>query len=148
MVGSAAMAHKFPSAEWTAAYKDALNSNPAYREAGKGWTHGAVGMVVKADPALGIGTDQAMYLDVHGGECRDAKWVSRGDAENAPFVIVGEYARWKDVITGKDDPIKAMMQGKLKLTKGHLPTIIRYVESSRQLVKSAASVATTFLDDK
>jgi hypothetical protein len=36
------------------------------------------------------------------------------------------------------------MQGKLKLTKGHLPTMIRYVESSKQLLSSAQSVATEF----
>ena len=140
------MTFKFPSAEWTTAYKDAVNGNALYREAGKSWTHGAVAMIVKANAALGIAEDAAMILDVHGGECRGTKFVSRSEAESgAPFVIVGDYNYWKDVITGKDDPIKAMMQGKLKLTKGHLPTIIRYVESSRQLVRSASSVPTEFL---
>ena len=41
-------------------------------------------------------------------------------------------------------PIKALMQGKLKLTKGHLPTMIRYVESSKQLLSSAQSVQSEF----
>jgi hypothetical protein len=36
------------------------------------------------------------------------------------------------------------MQGRFKLTKGHLPTIIRYVESSKQLLASAQTVATEF----
>ena len=139
------MSFKFPSAEWTTAYKDAVNGNVEYQKAGKEWTHGAVAMIVKADPAIGLSEDYGMLLDVHGGECRGTKYVAKAEAEaGAPFVIVGDYARWKDVITGKDDPIKAMMQGKLKLTKGHLPTIIRYVESSRQLVKSAANVPTDF----
>jgi putative sterol carrier protein len=135
------MAHKFPSADWTAAYKDAVNGNAAYRVAGKEWLHGAVAFVVEADAALGLEKDSALILDVHGGECRGTRWVERAVAEaDAPFVIVGKYARWKDVITGKEDPIKSMMQNKLRLVKGHLPTIIRYVESSRQLVKSAANV--------
>jgi hypothetical protein len=38
------------------------------------------------------------------------------------------------------------MEGKLKLTKGHLPTMIRFVESSRQLVMSASRVPTEFVD--
>ncbi len=136
---------KFPSPEWTSAYKDAVNANAAYRAAGKDWTHGAVAMIVKANPALGLVEDAAMILDVHGGECRGTRYVSSEEATNgAPFVIVGEYGYWKDVITGKDDPIKAMMQNKLKLVKGNLPTIIRYVESSRQLVKSASAVPTEF----
>ena len=48
---------------------------------------------------------------------------------------------------GMHDPIKAMMQGKLKLTKGHLPTMLKYVESSRQLVVSATMVETSFPDE-
>ena len=137
--------HRFPSPEWTAAYKDAINQNPAYRPAGKDWTHGPVAFVVNADASIGL-TEQALILDVHAGECRKTTHCTRAEAEaGAPFVVVGDYGRWKEVLTGKEDPIKAMMQNKLKLTKGHLPTIIRYVESSRQLVKSAMSVPTEFL---
>ncbi len=140
------MAHTFPSPEWTAAYKDAVNGNAAYREAGKTWTHGAVAFVVEKDAALGLPDDCAMVLDVNAGECRETHWVARAVAEaEAPFVIVGRYDRWRDVITGKDDPIKSMMQNKLRLVKGHLPTIIRYVESSRQLVKSASAVDSHWL---
>jgi hypothetical protein len=36
------------------------------------------------------------------------------------------------------------MQGKLKLTRGHLPTIIRFVEPSRLVVAGARKVPTDF----
>src|SRR5208283_59363 len=58
---------RFPSAEWCAAYKDAINANPGYKAAGKDWTHGSVAMVVTAEPAIGIAEDMAMLLDVHQG---------------------------------------------------------------------------------
>lgn len=135
----------FPTPEWTAAYKDALNANELYREAGKPWTFGAVAMVVSADPAYGIEQDTAMILDVHQGECRGTDLVYGLDAvADTPFVIVAPYTRWREVIEGKLDPIKGMMEGKLKLTQGNLPIMIRYVESSRQLVVSAARVPTKF----
>lgn len=141
------MSHTFPSESWTAAYKDALNTNPDYAKAGKDWTHGAVTMIVKANAALGIDRDMAMLLDVDSGSCRSATYMEADPArEAAPFVIEAEYDRWKSVIQGEVEPIKAMMQGKLKLTKGHLPTIIRYVESSRQLVVSAGRVDSKFLE--
>lgn len=140
------MTFKFPSPEWTAAYKDALNGNPLYREAGKEWTHGAVAYIVKAEPAIGLEKDAAMILDVHAGECRATVWTNREDAEaKCPFVIVGDYARWREVLERQVEPIKAMMQGRLKLTKGHLPTIVKYVDSSRQLVETAGAVPTQFL---
>jgi putative sterol carrier protein len=139
--------HRFPSEEWTEAYKNALNNNRAYREAGKPWTFGAVAMIVRCDLSLGIEHDVGMILDVHRGECRGARFVERiGDPEEAAFVIVASYERWRDVIEGRLDPIKGMMEGKLKLTKGHLPTIIRFIESSRQLVMSASRVPTEFAD--
>ncbi|MDH5492567.1 MAG: SCP2 sterol-binding domain-containing protein [Myxococcales bacterium] len=141
------MAHRFPSEEWTAAFKDAVNDNAAYRKAGAAWTHGAVAMVIAADPALGLEEPVGMILDVHGGQCRGAEYVRGMDAvAGVPFVIVAPRARWREVIEGKLDPIKGMMEGKLKLTVGHLPTMIRYVESSRQLVVSAANVPTEFVE--
>jgi putative sterol carrier protein len=140
------MALTFPSPEWCAAFKDAVNDNPKYREAGKDWTHGAVAFVVEKDTAIGLPEDAAMVLDVHEGTCRATHWVSRVRAEaEAPFVVAGRYDRWREVLEGREDPIKAMMQNKLRLTKGHLPTIIRYVESSRQLVESARTLESRWL---
>lgn len=137
--------HRFPSEEWTQALRIALNNNHEYREVGKPWTFGPVAMIVRGDPANAMRHDAGMVLDVHGGECRGARFVEgAADPEDAEFVIVASYARWKEVIQGKLDPIKGMMEGKLKLTRGHLPTIIRFVESSRQLVASARRVPTHF----
>ncbi len=141
------MALSFPSAEWTTAYKDAINSNAAYKTAGKDWTHGVVAMVVKADAALGIPEDIGMWLDLHQGECRSCKLVPASEAQAAAFVIVADYARWKQVIKKELDPIKGMMQGKLKLTKGHMPTIVKYVNASRELVESTSRVPTQFKDE-
>lgn len=138
--------HRFPSEEWTQAYKNAVNRNHAYRKTGKPWTFGAVAMIVQCDLSLGLAEDTGVILDVHEGECRDARFIQGiANTDGAAFVIVGSYLRWKDVIEGTLDPIKGLMEGKLKLTKGHLPTLIRFVEPSRQLVASACQVPTEFL---
>jgi putative sterol carrier protein len=141
------MALSFPSPEWAAAYKDALNANAAYKIAGKDWTHGVVAMVVQADPSLGIPEDVGMWLDVVGGECKDCRLCTAAEAQDAAFVIVASHARWKEVIKKQLDPIKGMMQGKLKLTKGHMPTIVKYVNSSRELVETTSRVPTKFRDE-
>ena len=141
------MAFDFPSAEWAAAYKAAINASAEYKTVGKDWTQGAVAMVVKADPALRIAEDTAMWLDIDRGECTDCRLISAKEAESAPFVIVGTYALWKQVIKKELDPIKAMMQGKLKLTKGHMPTMVKYVHSSRKLVELTSGVDTKFRDE-
>lgn len=138
------MGLKFPSPEWTAAFRDAVNANAAYAAAGKGWTHGKVAYVVKADPRLGIERDMAMVLDLHEGKCRGAEYVSGDEAASADFVISAEYPRWREVMSGEVDPTKAMMQNRLKLQKGHLPTIVKYVVASKELVKSATAIDTEY----
>ncbi|MGH7329411.1 MAG: SCP2 sterol-binding domain-containing protein [Polyangiaceae bacterium] len=141
------MSHDFPSQAWADAYKEAINTNDAYKVAGKDWTHGAVAMVVTQDAALGIAEDTALWLDVDKGECKSCKMMPAKDAQDAPFVIVAPYARWKEVIKRELDPIKGMMQNKLKLTKGPMPTIVKYVNSSRELVETTALVDTKFRDE-
>src|SRR3954467_13800690 len=104
------MGHDFPSPEWAAAFKQALDHSQGYRTAGKDWTHGPVALVVKADAAIGIPDDVGLFLELDRGTCKDARVVSRAEAEKAPFCISGEYGRWKSVIRKELDPIKAMMQ--------------------------------------
>ncbi len=141
------MALKFPSAEWTSAFKDAVNANSAYRQAGKDWVHGKVAYVVKADPRLGTERDMAMVLDLHQGICRGADYVDGETAQSAEFVIVAEYPKWREVLSGDVDPTKAMMQNKLKLQKGHLPTIVKFVVASKELVRSALAIPTQYPAD-
>lgn len=139
------MAAAFPSEEWVSQYKDAINGNPDYRSAGANWTHGVVALVCRALPPE-LPEDAGIWLDLERGVCREAKLVTLEEALKAPFCITGEYARWKQVIRKELDPIKGMMQGKLKL-KGDLPTIVRFVKASQELVNSSAMVTATFLDE-
>jgi putative sterol carrier protein len=138
--------NRFPSAQWAAAYQIALNNNPSYRDSGKCWTFGSVAMVVLGDPTIGIDRDVGVVLDVHSGECRGARFVEGIDRlKAAEFTFVASYARWQEIIEGKLDPIKGLMEGKLKLARGDLSTIVRFVEAARQLVVSASKVPTSFL---
>lgn len=142
------MAIDFPSSDWVSAYKDAINANAQYKVAGKDWTHGVVAMVVKAEPSLGIAEDLAMWLDVDSGTCRDCSLMMATEArEKAPFVVEASYAQWKQVIKKEIDPTKALMQGKLKLAKGHMPTMVKHVNASKQLVESTSAVPTKFRDE-
>ena len=138
---------RFPSAEWCVAYKDAINANANYKQAGKDWTHGPVVMIVTAEPAIGVPEDMSMWLDLHQGTCRDCRLVTREEADKASFVLVASYARWKEVIRKLLDPTKGMMQNKLKLTKGHMPTMVKFVTASKELVESTSRVPTQFVDE-
>ena len=136
----------FPSPEWVSAYGAAINASEAYRAASLEWTHGAVALVVNAQPEIGITEAVGIWLDLDRGTCREAKVVSQGDAERAAFVIAGDYAQWKRVIRKELGPIAGIMQRKLSL-KGSLPIVVRFVKSAEQLVQAATTLSTRFLDE-
>jgi putative sterol carrier protein len=87
------------------------------------------------------------WLDLWHGECRAARMVSTEEGRAAAYVISAPYSRWKQVLAGELDPVKGMMQGKLKLD-GDLPTIIRYVRAANQLVLLTMSVPTEYVDEE
>ena len=136
----------FPSAEWIEEFKRQINSSEGYKNAGATWTAGVVALVISAKPEIGINEDFGIWLDLHQGVCREAKKVGLEEAQKAPFCIIGDYTRWKQVIKKELEPVKGMMQGKLKL-KGDLPTIVREVESAKELVNSAGTLDTKFADE-
>jgi putative sterol carrier protein len=140
------MALIFPSVEWMEEYKKQINVSEGYKKAAATWTAGAVVLVISARPEIGINEDFGMWLDLHQGVCREAKKVSLEEAQKAPFCITSDYARWKQVIRKELEPVKGMMQGKLKL-KGDLPTIVRYVKAAQELVECTTRIETKFLDE-
>lgn len=140
------MALAFPSPAWANAYRDAINANALYKKTAANWDQGAIALVCKAAPALGLDAAHAIVLALQHGSCQGVRYETDPAAlADVPFVIEAEYAQWKAVIGGELDPIKAMLAGQLRLAKGHLPTIIRDVEGSKQLVLSARAIATEFL---
>jgi putative sterol carrier protein len=72
--------------------------------------------------------------------------IAPADADAAAYTLSAPYTRWKDVVRGDLDPIKGMMQGKLRV-RGDLPTIVRYVKAANELVRLTGLVATEFPDE-
>jgi putative sterol carrier protein len=135
----------FPSDEWLRIYRERIEDSPEYREAALSW-EGDIAFVFEAEPNRGVPEDLWAWLDLWHGGCRDARMVDPREGDGAPYVIRAPYTRWKDVLRGDLDPVKGMMQGKLKL-QGDLPTIIRYVRAANELVHLTMSVPTEFLDE-
>ncbi len=140
------MRYPFPSEEWVEAYKDVINSDAAYKKAGADWDKGVVALVCQKKPSLGIDEDVGIWLDLHKGVCREARRVDLTAARTAPFCIIGKYERWKQVMQGRLDPIKGIMQGKFRLY-GDLAEVVKYVEASKALVACSAAVPTDYLDE-
>jgi putative sterol carrier protein len=136
---------EFPSEAWLAAYVERINASDSYREAAADW-EGDVALVIEAEPDKGVPEDVWAWVDLWHGECREGRIVSAEEGDRARFVVRAPYSRWKEVIRKELDPVKGMMQGKLRL-KGDLPTIVRHVKAASELVTLAGTVPTEFPDE-
>jgi hypothetical protein len=78
------MPHVFPSDEWIGAFHEAMSESAPYRQSAGGWIHGAVVLVCKANPGIGLANDHGIWLDLHQGARREARACSAEEAEKHP----------------------------------------------------------------
>ncbi|MHB8340746.1 MAG: SCP2 sterol-binding domain-containing protein [Mycobacteriales bacterium] len=139
----------FPSEEWGGLYREQINASAEYADAAATW-EGDLVFVYEKEPDKGVPEDVYAWLDLWHGKCRAIEMLAGpGDpkAKAAKFTISAPYSRWKAVMKGELEPVKGMMQGKIKV-KGDLPTIVRYVKASNVLVDLAGKTPTEFVDEQ
>lgn len=135
----------FASQGWFEAFQVQINASGRYREAAADW-EGDIAFRIMAEPDRNVPADLWGYLDLWHGSCRDARAIEPNDAYAAAYALSAPYSRWKDIVRGELDPIKAMMQGKLRV-RGDLPRIVRYVKAANELVRLTGLVQTDFPDE-
>ena len=135
----------FPSEEWVEVFGERINGSDDYGEAARDW-EGDISFVFEAEPDRNLPQDVWAWLDLWHGECRSSRLVGAAEGEVAKYVIRAPYSRWKEIVQGELDPIKAMMQGKLKL-RGDLAMIVRYARAANELVLLTQTVPTEFVDE-
>ncbi|HEU0132700.1 MAG TPA: SCP2 sterol-binding domain-containing protein [Mycobacteriales bacterium] len=138
----------FPSEEWLDEFVEKINTSAEYADAAATW-EGDLVFVYEKEPDKNVDEDVYAWLDLWHGKCRDAARLDGPDdprAQSAKFTITAPYSRWKSVLKKELDPVKGMMQGKIKV-KGDLPTIVRYVKASNVLVDLTTTVDTQFIDE-
>jgi putative sterol carrier protein len=141
------MAVKAFSNEWATQFKDEVNKSSVYKSAAKGWKW-TVGLVVEAEPDKHFPEARGVMLDLYDGTARDISVGSADDAQKSDFVISGSYSRWKQVATKELDATKGLLQGKLKLKKGDLPTIVRYTKASQEMTECTTRIDVEWPDEK
>ncbi len=131
--------------EWVATFEKKIKADDKYKKLAKKW-EGSVVIHILAKPDLGLEEDLYLYLDLWHGDCRFVRLVPREVGVKGNYVLTGEFERWKSVMKGDLDPIKGLMQGKIKL-KGSLTTMVRYVKAASRLVSIATEIDTKFPDE-
>lgn len=131
--------------EWMDAWKAKIAGSKEYKEIAKDW-EGSVSITVLADPSKNVPQPVYMFTDYWHGDVREFIICDVAKAQEAKFIMTGDYSRWKQVAKKELDATKALMQGKLKL-KGDLTYVVRNIKTVNKVIDLLTEVNTIFPDE-
>jgi putative sterol carrier protein len=136
----------YPSADWLRSWADLANRTEAFKSSGAGWS-GALALVIEPEPDAGVAAPMYLRLEGAGGTWeRVAYGLDAALADGCEVTLLAPYRRWKQVIRQDLDPVKGVLQGKLRLV-GHLPTVLEWIRAFAVLAELAGRLETVFVDE-
>ena len=136
------MSAQFPSLEWLRGLEEKLNSDDKYARIAKKW-EGDLFFCI--EPEGNLEDQLTFYLDLWHGTCRSVDFKPEPDKYPQPvFTLTATYNNITAILTGKLDPMTAMMTNKLKV-KGGLGYMMRNVPTVLDFVCCAREVTTEIL---
>lgn len=136
------MAAIFPSEEWLRGLEYKLNTDPRYNEIARNWEGDLLFFI---EPAGNLKERLTFYLDLWHGTCRKVEYKPVPDSHPTPtFTLTASYQDITNILTGKLNPMTAMMTSRLKV-KGNLGYMMRNVPTVLDFVRVAQEVTTEIL---
>jgi putative sterol carrier protein len=135
----AGVSAQFPSLEWLQGLEEKLNSDEKYAQVAKNWEGDLLFLI---EPKGSLKEQLTFYLDLWHGTCRSVAY--NPDPEKYPkpvFALRANYKNITAILTGKLDPMTAMMTNKLKV-QGNLGYMMRNVPTVLDFVRCAREVTT------
>lgn len=133
------MAAIFPSEEWLKELEAKLNSDSHYNEIARNWEGDLMFFI---EPDGNLNERLTFYLDLWHGTCRRVEYKPQPDAHpNPTFTLTASYKDIASILTGKLNPMTAMMTSRLKV-KGNLGYMMRNVPTVLDFVRVAQAVTT------
>lgn len=132
----------FPSEEWLKGLEAKLNSDPRYNEIAKNWEGD---LIIVIEPQGNLKERLNIYFDLWHGKCRRVEYaVDSAKYPNPVFTLTATYHDITRIVTGKLNPMTAMMTNKLRV-KGSLGYMMRNVPTVLDFVRCVQEVTTEIL---
>ena len=125
----------FPSMEWLNELDAKLNTDMRYADIAKKWEGD---MIIQIEPEGNLKEQRVFYLDLWHGKCRGVAELKDVSEKKAAFVLKATYENIKRILTGKLDPMQAMMtrkltvQGNMAVMMRSIPTVLDFVRCARE----------------
>jgi putative sterol carrier protein len=140
--GDCCVAAIFPSEAWLQGLEAKLNSDSRYKEIAKNWEGDLFFFI---EPGGNLKGRLTFYLDLWHGACRKVEFQPARDSHpNPAFTLSASYDNITSILTGKLNPMTAMMTSKLKV-RGSMGYMMRNVPTVLDFVRCAQEVTTEIL---
>jgi len=133
------MSNIFPSEEWLQGLEEKLNSDEKYGEIAKNWEGD---LFFYIEPEGNLKEQLTFYLDLWHGKCRKVEYKPEPTTYPKPaFVLTASYDNIVAVLTGKLNPMTAMMTMKLKVHGSmaymmrNVPVVLDFVRCAQEVTK-------------
>lgn len=127
----------FPSAEWLQGLEDKLNSDERYGEIARNWEGD---LFFHIEPEGNLKEPLTFYLDLWHGKCRKVEYKPKPESyPNPVFTLTAAYNNITAILSGRMNPMTAMMTSKLKV-KGNMGYMMRNVPTVLDFVRVAQEV--------
>jgi putative sterol carrier protein len=132
----------FPSEEWLQGLEAKLNTDPRYKEIAKNWEGDLFFFI---EPEGNLKERLTFYLDLWHGTCRNVEYQPAAHSHpNPTFTLTASYKDITSILTGRLNPMTAMMTSRLKV-KGSMGYMMRNVPTVLDFVRVAQEVTTEIL---
>jgi len=128
---------QFPSSEWLQGLEEKLNSDEKYAQVAKNWEGDLLFFIA---PEGSLKEQLTFYLDLWHGTCRSVDYNPAPEKYSKPvFTLRANYKNIAAILTGKLDPMTAMMTNKLKVQGSlgymmrNVPTVLDFVRCAREV---------------
>jgi len=133
------MAAIFPSAEWLAGLEQKLNTDERYAEIARNWEGDLFFFI---EPEGNLKEQLTFYIGLWHGKCPKVEYRPDPSAYPKPaFVFRSTYGNITAILTGKLNPMTAMMTSKLRV-QGSMGYMMRNVPTVLDFVRCCIEVTT------
>jgi putative sterol carrier protein len=129
----------FPSEEWLKNLEEKLNTDEKYGEIAKNWEGD---LFFNIEPEGNLKEPLTFYLDLWHGKCRKVEYKPDASAHPSPaFTLAASYNNITAVLSGKLNPMTAMMTMKLKVQGSmaymmrNVPVVLDFVRCAQEVTK-------------
>ena len=130
------MAEIYLTQDWMDILLKKIHSDARYAQIASKW-EGDLAFCI--EPAGDLIQPLYFYLDLWHGTCREAKIVPSLEGMAAAFTLTATYDDINKILTGKLDPMQAMMirklrvQGSMTYMMRNVPTVLDFVRVAREV---------------